>query len=629
MIERGIDNTSPFPSHSDHVILQQHPQAARLLEVMDASHETKQEEPITRSPASTVADDALTSKTDAAALAAAYRARIALAAATPASTAAPSNQLRATPAARLLTFVNSPLPTPTVHGSDQNIAQALDRKWRALYGSLKSNSQAAADVLMKQAQATSQLEELVQALFMQLKAGTEDRVRLQQLLLQERTQFMAQVEEAQQLQQRLHTSEHKSTAVQVVTETLQSQVAQARGALEASNRERQQLAEQLAIATECRTRGDALIAEQTAVIENLRRQLEEQASAMSSLAEDKAQLEAHLQDVLRAEQELTVHLRETHAAIEGQLAALREQLKTERQKRAAVVKRRSELQAQVEQLQGKVAAQQADMVALTDKLIRGGLLPRATSLATTQSTALSAPKPVAQVGAQARSSSTGAGAHTAQSRGGAAASVQCAAPVAAQQRARSTLRSNSLGQTNPKKASHSPIFSGGGSTIRPSGQEHTSSPSAASLEETAGPDNAPAVAFHVPSSLPSPEASFAITSGPGMAAGGTEQDLSYSREGHFATPAPATAPAHTSSVVRAAAEPLSPPITLASAREARGLSMEPGSAGLNRRRSASPEASRPSTNATQHARRAGSVAGRAPGGRATSPSRGPGNTWLP
>ncbi|GIL92464.1 hypothetical protein Vretimale_19354 [Volvox reticuliferus] len=631
MTQLGLTNTSLFSSQNDHALLQQHTQAARLTEIMDASHEAKQKEPIIRSPASTVADDDLTSKTDAAALAAAYRARIALAAASPASTAAPSNQLRGTPTARLLTFVNSPLPTPTVHGTDQNIVQSLDRKWRTLYGGLKSNSQAAADVLMKQAQATSQLEELVQALFIQLKASTEDRVRLQQLLLQERAQFMAQVEEAQQLQQRLHTSEHRSTAVKVVTESLQSQLVQARDALEASNRERQQMAEQLAIATECRTRGDALIAEQTAVMETLRQQLEEQASAMSSLAEDKAQLEAQLQSVLRAEQELTVHLRETHAAIEGQLAALREQLKGERQKRAAVVKRRGELQAQVEQLQGKVAAQQADMAALTDKLIRGGLshlaLPRAAPVATTQSTALSAPKPGAQAGALARTSSVGSAAHMPHSRGAAAASVQGAAAVTAQQRARSTLRSSSLGQTNTKKAFNSPTFSGGGSAIRPLGQERTSSPPGPGLEETAGPDNAPAVAFRVPSSLPSPEASFAITSAPGIGVGRTQQDLSDSREGaHIATPVATTAPAHTSNVMRGTAEPPSPPITLASARETVGLSMEPGSAGLNRRRSASPEASRPSANA----RRTGSVSGRGTGGRATSPSRGVGNnTWFP
>lgn len=48
------------------------------------------------------------------------------------------------------------------------------------------------------------------------------------------------------------------------------------------------------------------------------------------LAEDKAALEAQLQGVLQAEQELTVHLRETHTAIEGQLSTLREQLKVGR-----------------------------------------------------------------------------------------------------------------------------------------------------------------------------------------------------------------------------------------------------------------------------------------------------------
>ncbi len=50
-------------------------------------------------------------------------------------------------------------------------------------------------------------------------------------------------------------------------------------------------------------------------------------SAAAALAEDKASLEAQLHGVLQAEQELTVHLRETHTAIEGQLSTLREQLK--------------------------------------------------------------------------------------------------------------------------------------------------------------------------------------------------------------------------------------------------------------------------------------------------------------
>ncbi len=49
-------------------------------------------------------------------------------------------------------------------------------------------------------------------------------------------------------------------------------------------------------------------------------------AAAASLGADKASLEQQLQGVLAAERELTAHLRETHAAIEGQLTALRDQL---------------------------------------------------------------------------------------------------------------------------------------------------------------------------------------------------------------------------------------------------------------------------------------------------------------
>ncbi|PNH04297.1 hypothetical protein TSOC_009561 [Tetrabaena socialis] len=282
-----------------------------------------------------------------------------------ASPAAGTGLPRGTPAAaRLLTFFNSsPYPTPTSHSANDQSLNVLEKKWRQMYAGIQGNSQAAAEVLVKQAAATSQLEEMVQHLFTQLKAGVEDRVRLQQVLLQERAQALAHAEEAQQLHQRLHTSEHRSTAVHVVTESLQAQLSQAAEQVK-------QLTEQLTITSECRTRGDALITEQAMVIDTLRQQLQEQADAVGALSEDKAHLEAQLQGVLRAEQELTGHLRETHAAIEGQLTSLRDQLKTERQKRAAVVKRRGELQAQVEALQNQMASQQAEMATLADKLAR-------------------------------------------------------------------------------------------------------------------------------------------------------------------------------------------------------------------------------------------------------------------
>ncbi|KAG2436967.1 hypothetical protein HXX76_006482 [Chlamydomonas incerta] len=317
------------------------------------------------------------------ALASSFRVRMAALtnAASPAPSAATASQqasVRGTPGGRIM-FVNDAAPTPTQHVSDQQHIQLLERKWRSLSQGMRTNSQAAADVLMKQAQATSQIEEMLQLMFIQLKSVSDDRARLQQQLLHERAAAAVQADELAALQQRLQLSEGRNATVHVVADSLQGQLAQARDALEASQSENEQLKaqvgeleEQLAVTSECRTRGDTIMAEQAAVLEALRQQLEDRASMAAVLAEDKAALEAQLQGVLQAEQELTVHLRETHTAIEGQLGTLREQLKTERQKRAAVVKRRGELQVQVELLQAQVVSQHAEMAALIDRQGRAG-----------------------------------------------------------------------------------------------------------------------------------------------------------------------------------------------------------------------------------------------------------------
>ncbi|KAG2425879.1 hypothetical protein HYH02_014942 [Chlamydomonas schloesseri] len=306
-------------------------------------------------------------------------AALASAAVSPAPVAATASQHSAAWGTHSITFVGNAAPTPTQHVNDQQNVQILERKWRSLSQSMRSNSQTAADVLMKQAQATSQLDEMLQLMFIHLKSVSDDRSRLQQQLMHERTVAAAQAEDLANLQQRLQLSESRAVTVKAVTDSLQGQLAQAREALEASQRESEQLKEQLremeeqlTVTSECRVRGDTIMAEQAAVLEALRQQLDDQSSAAAILANDKASLEAQLHGVLQAEQELTVHLRETHTAIEGQLSTLREQLKTERQKRAAVVKRRGELQAQVEQLQAQVASQQADMAALVERLGRAG-----------------------------------------------------------------------------------------------------------------------------------------------------------------------------------------------------------------------------------------------------------------
>eukprot|EP00198_Chlamydomonas_reinhardtii_P003971 XP_001693307.1 predicted protein [Chlamydomonas reinhardtii] len=320
---------------------------------------------------------------DVASLASSFRMR--MAALTSAASPAPaaSQQPRGTPGGRIM-FVNDTAPTPTQHVSDQQNVQLLERKWRSLSQSMRGNAQAAADVLMKQAQATSQLDEMLQLMFIQLRSVSDDRARLQQQLLHERSAAAAQAEELAALQQRQQISEHRTATVKVVTDSLQGQLAQARDALATSQRENEhlkeqlrELEEQLSVTSECRMRGDTIISEQVAVLEALRQQLEDKASTAVVLAEDKAALEAQLQGVLQAEQELTVHLRETHTAIEGQLSTLREQLKTERQKRAAVVKRRGELQVQVEQLQAQVASQQAEMATLAERI---GRSPAAVSI---------------------------------------------------------------------------------------------------------------------------------------------------------------------------------------------------------------------------------------------------------
>ncbi|GFR40495.1 hypothetical protein Agub_g1063 [Astrephomene gubernaculifera] len=647
-------------AQQDSLTTQQVPQSTGVLQPVE------QQQPIVLSPSSTLPDENTVHRMDAAALAAAYRLRIAQAAASPAP-AATTQSIRTTSAARLLTFVNnSPHPTPTVHGNDQHSVQNLERKWKLLYGTMKSHSQAAADVLMKQAQSTSQVEELVQLLLTQLKAGAEERLRLQQLVLQERSQLMAQAEEAAQLHQRLHSSEHLSTAVQVVTESLQGQLSQAREALEASSREKQglaeqvaqlseqvrQLTEQLSVTTECRTRGDALIAEQAAVIETLRQQLQEQAATASQLAEDKADLESQLQGVLRAEQELTGHLRETHAAIEGQLAALRDQLKAERQKRAAVVKRRGELQGQVEQLQAQVAAQQAEMTALVERLARGGGVsqPHATQPAPARGPA----QPPSHVGPTASSSAKAVALqaaahvrHTAAAAGGAvpghrlaagmaaaaaspaaaagASSAAGTAAGAADRRSRSTLRPSSA---NGRPASKSPTTSTASGVRRPASARRsaTHSPSASAATEgeldeaSSGPSTATAtpVTLHVPSSL-TPFDESKRTAPPRQPM--FEKEAVATAHGSNGPPQAAQHERSSGGVATGAQPPPSPPINLPPYP---AQSTDQGGGGGNRRRSISPEPSRASLNAVQHARRA------SPGvDRANKPNTAAMGTWLP
>ncbi|KAG2498048.1 hypothetical protein HYH03_003809 [Edaphochlamys debaryana] len=607
---------------------------------------------------------------------------------------------RATPTRTKITFINSglagggaphsPLPTPTQHSAtDPTGAEVLERTWRNLAGSFKSNSQAAAEVLVRQAQTAAQLDDLVQVLLSQLRSAHEDRSRLQQALLAERAAAVAAGEEAQGLQRRLASTEQRGSVVAAVTEALQSQLAQARGALEAAERERAQMAEhnkqlqeQLSVTSECRTRGDAVIAEQAAVIEALRQQLSQQATQASTLADDKAALEGQLQGVLRAEQELTVHLRETHSAIEGQLLALRDQLKAERAKRAAVVKRRGELQSQVEALQAQMATQQAEMAGLVERLAaRSGAAsahphpaPQAAPTRSSQGATASRGGPTSH-GASGRPGSASGGARTEHG-----ATPSSTAAAVAQLRARSAQRHGSVGgasrhsATSPTKSRGAgaggagPSSGGagagaGGSTSRgsPPGRQTlnplatptaaaaaappqpASSPDAGSpgagdstVEAASPPQQQPLFEpLHVPSSLPTSTADgagyavHAVTAeghvGPSVAYDSGPTMATYGTPASKAAATPGGRP------FPRTVEPPSPPINLLPVPV-------PGSAGPagttgNRRHSISPDPTRASHNAAHNVRRVSPAerqqAGRTAGLRAPSPAAGAPSTWLP
>ncbi len=129
------------PRHAQH---DQHP-----------TQQEQQQQPIVHSPATTVADeDAL--RHDVAPVGsvyAAYRtaqlhasgqrsnyspAPSASGMAATASVAHGFGPPRATPTARMLTFVNSsPAPTPTAHATDQAAVKVLEKRWSNLYGTMK------------------------------------------------------------------------------------------------------------------------------------------------------------------------------------------------------------------------------------------------------------------------------------------------------------------------------------------------------------------------------------------------------------------------------------------------------------------------------------------------------------
>ena len=77
---------------------------------------------------------------------------------------------------------------------------------------------AAAEMLMRQATMTAQLEEFVKELFIQLATKEEEARQLEAQLKKDRADFTAQ---AKQLSQHFQVAQHKSVALQTAHESLQ------------------------------------------------------------------------------------------------------------------------------------------------------------------------------------------------------------------------------------------------------------------------------------------------------------------------------------------------------------------------------------------------------------------------
>ncbi|MEW5309618.1 MAG: hypothetical protein WDW38_001496 [Sanguina aurantia] len=222
----------------------------------------------------------------------------------------------------------------------------LQAKWNTLCATFKGNTQSSAELLMRQAAATAQLEELVQQLFLQVRSGQESDARLSAQLLSERTESAAKLQE---MGNSCSTSHHRSTALQVVQESLQGQLQGLQQQIERLEQSGAEAQEQVDMLTE------QLQAEQSTShgqrhqldvskqhMEEMGERLELQVSANSELQCGRAELQQQLKRMVRAEGELMENLRLTHTAIEQQLVMLRGQVKAERSKNMQLARRNSD-----------------------------------------------------------------------------------------------------------------------------------------------------------------------------------------------------------------------------------------------------------------------------------------------
>eukprot|EP00197_Chlamydomonas_leiostraca_P011595 CAMPEP_0202875230 /NCGR_PEP_ID=MMETSP1391-20130828/26911_1 /ASSEMBLY_ACC=CAM_ASM_000867 /TAXON_ID=1034604 /ORGANISM="Chlamydomonas leiostraca, Strain SAG 11-49" /LENGTH=299 /DNA_ID=CAMNT_0049556863 /DNA_START=17 /DNA_END=913 /DNA_ORIENTATION=+ len=226
----------------------------------------------------------------------------------------------------------------------------LQRRWAVVSAGLAAQQQAAADVLQKQAALGSHVGDLVDQLLKQLQLKEEEARSLERTLEKDRQEF---TRAAKQLTQHFNAAQTKTTALQVVHEALQGEVRHVREQLDASQQEnamlKQALAEAQAAAqseAEHKAQLQATLEGQGSALHEMQLQLEEQKAMARDLRHAKGALQGQLKGMVAAEQELTEHLKTTHAQIEEQLGQLKAQLKAERQKRVLASRAKAALMGQ-------------------------------------------------------------------------------------------------------------------------------------------------------------------------------------------------------------------------------------------------------------------------------------------
>ena len=244
--------------------------------------------------------------------------------------------------------------------TSKDTLSSLSQRWASLSSSIRVQAQSSAELLVQQATCTSQAEDLVRLLLLQLEVREEEKARLEAQVIQDRADFTAQ---AKLLSQHFTTSHHRNTALHVANEALQAELRDLKGIIEMASSENQALRQQISVLAqehsrerEARTRAEGALQEHGAATEEMGAELQHSRAMCEELQGAREKLQAQVRAMVKAEKELTENLKQTHGQIDDQLNMLREQLQSERQKRIAANRRKVELAQQVATLTSHLEA---------------------------------------------------------------------------------------------------------------------------------------------------------------------------------------------------------------------------------------------------------------------------------